>query len=158
MFTKILVPIDISYDTSDWQKPALTMANQLAHVSGATIHALTIVPSNLLSGYYPNVQISDVTQEAKKKLENIVRSGISDDVTVTLGVESGGICAETLRVARELPADLIVMTSHGPVTMDYLLGSNASHITLHAECSVFVVRERATATKQKFMADALNGL
>ena len=106
MFAKILVPIDISYDNSDWQKPALTVASQFAQLSGASIHALTIVPSNLLAGYYPNLQLSDVAQEAKKKLEAVVRSSLSKDVPATLGVESGGICAEILRVARRIETRL----------------------------------------------------
>ncbi len=41
-----------------------------------------------------------------------------------------------------VPADLIVMASHRPEMKDYLLGSNAGHIVLHAPCSVFVVRKQ----------------
>ena len=74
---------------------------------------------------------------------------------LTVGVENGGICAEILRVAREMPADLIVMASHGPAAMDYLLGSNSSHVTLHPDCSVYVVREKAKTSEAKFMAEAI---
>ncbi len=34
-----------------------------------------------------------------------------------------------------------VLASHGPVLKDYVVGSNAGYIALHAPCSVFVVRE-----------------
>jgi len=157
MYTNILVPIDISYETDAWQRPALVNASQMAQLSGGRIHALTVVPLNLFTGYYPNMYTSEISQGAKKKLETMVRTVISGDITVTVGVEHGSICTEILRVAREMPADLIVMASHGPLTRDYLLGSNAAHITLHAACSVFIAREPASAGKQKkFMAEAVS--
>ena len=155
MFKNILVPIDVSYKTSCWQKPALNIASELAQLSGAHIHALTIVPTNLFAGYYPDLHARDVSKEAHKKLEQVVKSIVPADIPVTIGVENGGICAEILRVAKALPADVIVMASHGPMAMDYLLGSNASHVTLHAECSVFVARERPPVGKSNIMADAL---
>ncbi|MGI9522760.1 MAG: universal stress protein [Hyphomicrobiaceae bacterium] len=155
MYKNILVPIDISYQTSVWQEPALCVARQLARDSGARIHALTVVPSNLLGGYYPDLHTRDVVREARNKLASIVRTGAMRGAEVTVGVESGGICAEILRVARELSADLIVMASHGPETIDYLLGSNASHIALHAPCSVYVVRERRPDGSRGVMAETL---
>ena len=149
MFKIILVPIDVSYETSRWQEPALNMASQLAKFSETRIHALTVVPTNLLAGYYPDLQARDVGSEAHAKLEHVVRGIIPADIPVTIGVEKGGICAEILRVARALPADLIVMSSHGPMVKDYLLGSNASHVTLHAECSVLVARNKPSVDKPK---------
>ena len=157
MFSNILVPIDISYGTNVWQEPALKIANQIAQLSGGRIHALTVVPLNLLTGYYPDLYSVDVTQKAKMGLEKIVKDLITDDTKITLGIEHGGICAEILRVADELPADLIVMASHGPVAKDYLLGSNAAHVTLHARCPVFIMRECTSGGKRKkFMEEAVS--
>ena len=155
MFKNILVPIDVSYETSCWQRPALSMAIQLAQLSDGRIHALTVVPTNLLAGYYPDLHARDVRKDAREKLEHLLKSNVPSEISVTIGVENGGICAEILRVASELPADLIVMASHGPMAMDYLLGSNASHVTLHASCSVLVTRERPPVDKSSIMAEAL---
>ncbi len=35
---------------------------------------------------------------------------------------------------------LVVMAAHDPRITDYLIGSNAAHVVLHAPCSVLVVR------------------
>ena len=53
----------------------------------------------------------------------------------------GGIYHELLQEAKGWNADLIVVGSHRPVMIDYLLGSNAKAIVRHAQCSVLVVRE-----------------
>ena len=43
--------------------------------------------------------------------------------------------------AKEIGADLIVMTSHRPAMRTYFLGSNAGHVVRYAKCSVLVVRD-----------------
>ena len=55
-------------------------------------------------------------------------------------VRIGGIYHEILGEAADWGADLIVIGSHRPVVIDYLLGSNAKTIVRHALCSVLVVR------------------
>ena len=59
----------------------------------------------------------------------------------TCATRAGGIYHELLEEASEWGADLIVVGSHRPVMSDYLLGSNATTIVRHAQCSVLVVRE-----------------
>ena len=45
-----------------------------------------------------------------------------------------------LETAAKIGADLIVMASHRPKPMDYLLGPNAAKVVRHAKTSVLVVR------------------
>src|SRR5438105_11382148 len=53
----------------------------------------------------------------------------------------GDAAAEIIRVARELPADLIVMGTHGRTGIGRLLmGSVAEHVMRHAPCPVLTVR------------------
>jgi len=43
-------------------------------------------------------------------------------------------------LAEQAKADLVVLASHRPSLMDWLIGSHAFHVVRHAKCSVFVVR------------------
>jgi nucleotide-binding universal stress UspA family protein len=52
----------------------------------------------------------------------------------------GSVYNEVLAEAKKIGADLIVVGSHRPGMATYLLGSNASTIVRHAECSVLVIR------------------
>jgi universal stress protein F len=126
----------------------------MAQKTGARIHVLSVIPDNILAGYYPDLYTDEVVLQTKKKLEAIVKEDLPSDVGVEVHVVQGGICKEILRVARELPADVIVMASHGPLKRDYMLGSNAAHVALHAPCSVFVVRETGEASKLKAFTSA----
>jgi nucleotide-binding universal stress UspA family protein len=147
MYSNILVPIDTSYKSGAWAKPSLRKAWEIAEKSGARIHVLSVIPDNLLKGYYPDVYTEEFAGETKKKLEAIVKEDLPSDARVEVNVAQGGICTEILREARKLPADVIVMASHGPLTRDYILGSNATHVALHAPCSVFIVRETEEASE-----------
>jgi nucleotide-binding universal stress UspA family protein len=141
MYSKILVPIDTSYETDYWLKAPLREAWELAEKPDGTIHVMSVIPRNLLEGYYPDLYSEEVAAETKKKLDEIVEKHCPAGANVVTSLEEGGICPEILRVARELSVDVIVMASHGPLIKDYILGSNAAHVALHAPCSVFVVRE-----------------
>ncbi len=146
MYSNILVPINAYYKSSGaWAKLSLQSAAEMAQKTGARIHVLSVIPDNLLAGYYPDLYTEEVVRETKKKLDAIVKEDLPSDVGVEVHVVQGGICKEILRVARELPADAIVMASHGHLVKDYILGSNASYVALHARCSVFVVRETEEA-------------
>jgi nucleotide-binding universal stress UspA family protein len=47
---------------------------------------------------------------------------------------------QIVKLAHERKVDLIVMEAANPKVQDYLLGTTASHVVTHAECSVYVVR------------------
>ena len=55
-------------------------------------------------------------------------------------VRQGGIYQEILEEAKEINADLIVMSSHRVGVRTYFLGSQAGHVVRYATCSVLVVR------------------
>jgi nucleotide-binding universal stress UspA family protein len=142
MYSTILVPIDTSHESA-WAV-SLPVASEMARKFGAKIHAMTVVPDYLLQGYYPDIGSGEVSKETEEKLLKIVKENVPKDISVATSVARGGIYPEIIRAARELPADLIIMASHRPEMKDYLLGSNAGHIVIHAPCSVFVVRGTAS--------------
>jgi nucleotide-binding universal stress UspA family protein len=60
---------------------------------------------------------------------------------VTSVVRQGGIYHEILEEAKQIGADLIVMSSHRPAMKTYFLGSNAGHVVRYAKSSVLVLRQ-----------------
>jgi nucleotide-binding universal stress UspA family protein len=82
--------------------------------------------------------------EQVKRAEETVASLVAG-VDLPVGRKSGaaragGIYHELLQEASDWGADLVVVGSHQPAISDYLLGSNATTIVRHANCSVLVVR------------------
>ena len=59
---------------------------------------------------------------------------------VEVDVRTGHSYNTILDVAKEKKADLIIIASHRPGLQDYFLGSTASKVVRHANCSVLVVR------------------
>ena len=72
-----------------------------------------------------------------------VPADMLDGITVDIGTPWDCIC----RNATELHATMIVIGSHGYGGLDRLLGTTAGKVVNHADCSVMVVREPATASK-----------
>jgi nucleotide-binding universal stress UspA family protein len=60
------------------------------------------------------------------------------EVRVEVGVPWQAICT----VAKGMNAELVVVGSHGHGMVDRLLGTTATKIVNHAECSVLVVKAR----------------
>src|SRR6056297_3089849 len=55
-------------------------------------------------------------------------------------VRKGAVHRQIVKLADERKVDLIVMQAANPKISDYLLGTTASHVVTHAECSVYIVR------------------
>lgn len=140
MFSKILVPCDVTYGNSEWLTPAITSAWNLSEKYDARVTFLTVVPENLIKGFYPDVYEERVAQDALEKLQGIVGGLLPQTSRTDCIVREGGICPEIIHAAKDLDVDLIVMASHGPLIRDYLLGSNATHVALHVPCSVLILR------------------
>jgi len=79
--------------------------------------------------------------DARSQLAAIACDHDFGDVPVDEEVRYGSIGHEILATARERNVDLIVMASHRPEMIDYVIGANAAHVTLHASCSVMVLRK-----------------
>lgn len=142
MYSKILVPIDTSRHNDYWLKAPLETAVEIAKTtSGASIHLMSAIPYHFFEGYYPNIYRHEIAEETKEELKAIAERYCPRDTKVEVCVEEGGtISSDILKAAHERSIDLIVMASHKPMAKDYLFGSHAGHIALHAPCSVFVVR------------------
>ena len=95
----------------------------------------------MLAEYVPPDFDAQQHQSAAEALTIIAReSGLEAEHASDTAVRQGGIYHEVLEEAKEIAADLIVMSSHEPAMRTYFLGSNAGHVVRYARCSVLVVR------------------
>ena len=86
-------------------------------------------------------QLERLVADARNQLAAIAYHCDFGDVPVEQEVRYGSIGHEILATARERNVDLIVMAYHRPEMIDYVIGPNAAHVTLHASCSVLVLRK-----------------
>lgn len=133
MFSQILVPIDTAHESS-WRK-ALPLALSEARHHGARVTAVAVIPDT------ETVKPEHAVDEERGRLERILQEQQAGEVEVSARVERGDSVHKTIRrCATDLGSDLIVMASHHPELKDFVLGSNASQVVHHADCSVLVVR------------------
>jgi nucleotide-binding universal stress UspA family protein len=145
MYKQILVPVDVS-DIA-LAKPAIDAACAQARTSGGTVrlvHVLAMTPV-MLAEYVPPDFEEQQSKSAEQTLEALARGCGLPPARVSYTVRQGGIYHEVLEEAKDIDADLIVMSSHRPAMRTYFLGSNAGHVVRYAPCSVLVVRDASTA-------------
>lgn len=138
MFDKILLPIDLNHSES-WES-ALPMAKRCSG-SGGEIHLLGIVHDlgvAMVSSYLPEDFEKTSMENLKAQLVEFAASKAPD---AKAHVAHGHVAETILRIAQDIDADLIVMSSHPPNDFKTLLiGSNADKVVRHATIPVLVVR------------------
>jgi len=140
---RILVPIDFS----DCAKKALQYAIPLAKEHEAALTLLYVVPTNYASGEYGGIDYAsleaDMRASGDKQLSALAVDEVRGEVSADTLIRTGSAAAEIINVARSLPADLIVVSTHGRTGLKHVfLGSVTEHVIRHAPCPVLVVRER----------------
>ena len=145
MYKQILVPVDVS-DIA-LAKPAIDAACAQARISGGAVrlvHVLATTPV-MLAEYVPPDFEEQQSKSAEQTLDALAHGCGLPPSCVSYTVRQGGIYHEVLEEAKDIEADLIVMSSHRPAMRTYFLGSNAGHVVRYAPCSVLVVRDASTA-------------
>jgi nucleotide-binding universal stress UspA family protein len=145
----IIVPIDFS----KMSMQAVEIAKQLARRFAASIHLAHVRQFNYAADFVapvpPIVPFSfmtyeqDAEQTALKELKKVASGcGIS---SATCDVLSGAPpFDEICRLAQTIPADLVVMSTHGRTGLRHVfLGSTAERIVQHSSCPVLVTRGNA---------------
>jgi universal stress protein A len=139
----ILVPVDFSNHAT----LALAEAADLAHKYQADLTVVYVIPQAI---FHPDwatdmedaIDVSDITEEAKKVLTDMVAPYRQEELSITEHVLSGGPYIEIVRMAKRIRADLIVMGAHGTAgAKPVLMGSVAEQVMREAPCSVLTVRE-----------------
>ncbi len=140
MFRKILVPVDLA--ETELAKPSIETACSMARSTGGTVRLLNVMPMTpvMLAEYVPPDFEAQQKTASEEALAIIAQECGLEPGRVTSVVRQGGIYHEVLEEAKQLGADIIVMSSHRPAMKTYFLGSNAGHVVRYAKCSVLVLR------------------
>lgn len=147
---RIVVPIDFSETSAQ----ALPYAAALAEQFGAEIILLHVIewvaiPSEL--GSAPSAITEADKGSVAKDLLRLRQEALGEDVPGRTIVRAGAPFQEITRAAKEMGADMIILTTRGHTGLqNVLLGSTAERVVRHAECPVLVVRKKAPNRKQLF--------
>ena len=142
---RILVPVDFSDDVEE----SLAVARDLARRYGARLSLLHLVEPVVVPGPYGTMHsMRPVTldyellaQQARSKLEELIEG--EPEVPFKAYAFSGMARVDIVGFANQLPADLIVIGSHGRTGVRrFLLGSTAEQVVRTAGCPVLVVKNR----------------
>lgn len=145
MYKRILVPVD----GSDAMQCGIAEAVKLAREQQADVRLLHVVNELVLTGPYDSLQnvgavLESLREGGKHTLDEATRYARSLGATVepVLLEAIGGRAAERIvEYAREWPADLIVIGTHGRRGLQRLaLGSDAELVARHAPVPVLLVR------------------
>jgi nucleotide-binding universal stress UspA family protein len=149
----ILVPVDFS----EMSMQAIQIAKQLTRRFGASIHLAHVRQCNygadVVAPAPPIVPFSFMPYEQEgersvlKELEAVAsKCGVP---SASCDVLSGAPpFDEICRVGQRIPADLIVMPTHGRTGLKHVfLGSTAERIVRHSSCPVLVTRGNSAQSK-----------
>jgi nucleotide-binding universal stress UspA family protein len=143
-FERILCPVD----KSDFSVRALQYAVALQNSYRSELTVLTVRPPLIPPGLWTEYPVAPPLNPMDPEIEEAeLRGFIHRAVGAALAkvsVREGYISQEILQAARELPADLIVMGTHGSSGFErWLLGSVAENVLRHAACPALTVPPHA---------------
>jgi nucleotide-binding universal stress UspA family protein len=151
--SRILCPVDFS----EFSRHALEEALTLARHYGAGVVALHAynMPMTMAAvagdgGFVPVLPPLTADQaEQEALMEKFLASVLAGDVRLTSEVVQGAAVATILDRALTLPADLIVMGTHGRSGVDrMLMGSVTERVLRKAACPVLTVPIRSTSAPE----------
>ena len=137
MYRKIVVPVDLAHEAR--LAKALATAADLARHYGAPVVYVGVAST------VPD-EVSRTPEEYARKLEAFAAAqasaqGIEASAHPLVSADPQGDLNKLLHKSVErMGADLVVMASHAPSWLDWLLPSHGGSIAEHSEASVFVVR------------------
>jgi nucleotide-binding universal stress UspA family protein len=146
-FKQILYPTDIS----EASLPALPYAVSLARWYGARLTVLHVVPTFDPMQIRPG-RLEDPAQivqpptrdEVLGVMQQSIEAGTPADVELVLSAEAGDAAGVIIDQALTIPADLLVMGTHGRSGFDHLLfGSVTEKVMRRAPCPVLTVPPHA---------------
>lgn len=129
----ILCPVNLRHAKVDYG--AYEEAVEMAQRRGARLLVATVAPE-----MERNLNIRDSEAFWREELKKFVAAHPAKGVEMETVVRKGAVHRQIVKLAHERNVDVIVMESANPKVQDYLLGTTASHVVTHAECSVYVVR------------------
>ncbi|WP_426416399.1 universal stress protein [Aestuariirhabdus sp. LZHN29] len=143
MFTKILLPVDLS--NAHPSQKALDAAIFQARASKAPLHLLTVIPGvsmPMVSNYLPRDVLAKAHREVKSRLTDFANKHIPDDISCTLTVVEGTAYKRILKEVEKESIDLVVMANHDSRKVDkFFLGSVTSKISEHCKTNLMIIKD-----------------
>ena len=142
VFSHILVPSDFSHRSQAAVSYALQLAKQ-AHAQLTLLHVLPELSDlDYTLGEFPETEQDRAKEEASNLLDEAVadakRTFLEIDSRLRTGLD---LRHEILNTAKEISADLLVLTTHKFAGWKNLLfGSDAEKILEHVQCPVLILR------------------
>ena len=134
-------------DYSESSVPACDYALTLAKLSGAELYVLHVIGEFVdrrKSQIQPEAMAvleREVELQAVKEMDDFCRSKFEADVRYQTEVVMGMPFQEILRRAESLPADLIVVGTHGRTGLEHVIvGSTAERLVRRSKIPVLTVR------------------
>jgi len=142
MFAKILVPVDISTETTT-EKLCKT-ANDLAEKYNSEVILLTVIPDYgmpIVASFFPEDAQKKIKLEMKTKLEKLSQFFFST-VQVTTKLKQGKRRQAILQAIETIEPNLVIMGCRRKKSRrnQRLLGATGTVISDRAACSVMIVR------------------
>lgn len=142
VFRRILVPTDFSHRS----EVAVAYAVELARKMRGQLTLLHVLPEPSAFDYniggYPREEWDQSKEEAEKKLAAALAHAKLTFLEVDAILRTGlDLHDEIVRAAKNISADLLVLSTHGYTGWKHLLfGSDAEKILQHAPCAILIVR------------------
>ncbi len=134
MYKNIIVPMALDHGIADKTiEIARTLLSEGGQITALHVHE---APENSVAVYVDESVMQNAFERAKAKLEERVAEMPGVKAMIVKG-HSGRTIVDT---ATSMKADCIVLGSHKPGLIDYLLGSTAARVVQHAPCAVHVAR------------------
>ena len=137
VFDKILCPV--AFDRNSVE--AVKFAYELAEPKASTLYLLHVVsvPTMETIVFEPNPILTEGI--AGRELEKLARQHLPSNFSYRIILRTGDPAGSIIAVAEELPADLIVMPTHGHQGIAHLIvGSVAERVVREAKRPVLTIR------------------
>ena len=144
---KIIVAIDGSPQSDKAAEEAVRLASLSGHKFKSQLYAVMVLPNTKtpsFTDFFPEKPDTEMPgwQEKRDRLFYVVEKAAAEaDVQLESLVAYGDPAEELMLMAEEKYCDVIVVGSSGKGRVKRtLLGSVSTKISLHAHCSVYIVR------------------
>ncbi len=145
---RILVPLDFSPASIEALDYAVSLAKQF-RVAIHLIHVHPLgEPSPVPDAGRLLMESAEMVEHLNEKLVGIHRKHVETFYPENCHIRGGRPYQEIVRLAREIDADLIALSTRGHSGLKHLLlGSTAERVVRNAPCPVLVVRKRKQKSK-----------
>lgn len=135
-FRKILIAVD----SEPVAARAADLGAELARALGSEMAFVNVVDSSLIYPADTGIPPNELTASAKRVVRDFHQRLVPRSLALEF-VQVGSPAVEIVKVAKEWPADVIILGSHGRGGLQRaLLGSVAEGVMRHAPCPVLIVR------------------